>query len=108
MHLFLCDLEPQKTALPLEPWGLSPTGPVSAFETWHLLSWFSGQLASYPLGLPRAPAGTFYLSGLTTWRTGSAGSQTTKLQVSAGHKLANQLNLLLGSWLKLPWEEEES
>lgn len=81
---------------------------MSAFEIWHLLSCISGQLASYPLGLPRAPAGIFYLSGLTTWRTGSAGSQATKLQESAGHKLANQPNLLLGSWLKLPWEEEES
>lgn len=83
-------------------------GPVSAFEAWHLLSCFSGQLSSNPLGLPRAPDGILYLSGLTTWRTGSAGSQATKLQVSAGHKLANQLNLLLGSWLKLPWEEEKS
>lgn len=77
---------------------------MSAFETWHLSSCFSSQF-SYPLGLPRAPAGIFSLSGLTTWKTGSAGSQTTKSQVSAGHKLANQLNLLLGSWLKLPWEE---
>lgn len=72
-----------------------------------MLSCFSGQLTSYPLGLPRALAGIFYLSGLTTWRTGSAGSQATKLQESAGYKLANQPNLLLGSWLKFPWEEEE-
>lgn len=48
MHLFLCYFEPQPPAPGVHraclPQGLSPTGPMSALVTWHLLACFSSLL----------------------------------------------------------------